>query len=188
MMKLFHTPASHFVRENAWLPSANLASATGSRSSRRNGRIRGATETTPSGRNSWRPTPIARIPALVTEDGERLNNSSLICRYLNDELGGFRLCPQSGRERWRILSVVSVATSGVMETRVPFAARSYCVSVTPRKTSRSSPPSFVRKMMERQDRCYLWLDELWEDFHADVDLGQIAVGCACGLSDCRFPG
>jgi glutathione S-transferase len=48
-------------------------------------------------------------------------------------------------------------------------------------------PSFVRKMMERMDRCYQRLDELSHDFRADVDLGQIAAGCACGLSDFRFP-
>jgi hypothetical protein len=41
--------------------------------------------------------------------------------------------------------------------------------------------------MERQDRCHQRLDELSRDFRADVDLGQFAVGRACGLSDFRFP-
>ena len=54
----------------------------------------------------------------MTDDGERLTESSLICEYLNDELGDYRLCPRSGRELWHILSVVSVATSGIMECQV----------------------------------------------------------------------
>jgi glutathione S-transferase len=89
-----------------------LASKTGSRSSRRNGHTPGAP------RPCRIATPIARIPALVTEEGERLTESSLICEYLNDELGDHRLCPESGRERWHILSVVSVVPSGIMECQV----------------------------------------------------------------------
>lgn len=76
------------------------------------------TETTLCRPDFLAATPLPRIPALVIEYGERLDDSSLICEYLNDELGDYRLCPQSGCESWHILSAVSVATSGVTETQV----------------------------------------------------------------------
>src|SRR5450759_5489324 len=38
-------------------------------------------------------TPVARIPALVTDQGLRLTDSGVICDYLNAELGGYRLLP-----------------------------------------------------------------------------------------------
>jgi glutathione S-transferase len=91
MMKPFHSPASPFVRK---CPVAIRQLGLDDR-----------VEIIPTKwPHSW--APIARIPALVTEDGERLTESSLICEYLNDELGYYRLCPQSGRGRWHILSMV----------------------------------------------------------------------------------
>lgn len=184
-MKLFYTPASHFVRKcTVSIKELGLES-----------RVEiiptkwphsWGTETVPFRADFLEATPIARIPALVTEDGERLTESSLICEYLNDELGNFRLCPQSGRERWRILSVMSVATSGVMESQVMRRAE-LLRKRTESQNKQEFSPGFVQKMTERQDRCYRRLNELSHDFRADIDLGQIAAGCACAVSDFRFP-
>jgi glutathione S-transferase len=185
MMQLFHTPASPFVRKcTVTIKELGLWDRVEIIATR--WPHSWGTETVPYRQDFLAATPIGRIPALVAENGERLTESSLICEYLNDELGNYRLCPPSGRERWHILSVVSVATSGVMETQVMRRAE----LLRKRDASQNKQefsPSFVRKMMERQDRCYQRLDELCRDFRADIDLGQIAVGCACGLSDFRFP-
>jgi glutathione S-transferase len=185
MMKLFHTPASHFVRK-CTVTIKELGLEDRVEIITTHWPHSWGTETVPFRADFVDATPIARIPALVTEDGERLTESSLICEYLNDELGDFRLCPQSGRERWRILSVMSIATSGVMESQVMRRAE----LLRKREESQNKQefsPGFVKKMMERQDRCYKRLDELSHDFRADIDLGQIAVGCACAVSDFRFP-
>jgi len=185
MMKLFHTPASHFVRkctvtikELGLEDRVEIVTTKWPHS--------WGTETVPFRPDFVEATPIARIPALITEDGVRLCESSLICEYLNDELGNFRLCPQGGRERWWILSVMSLATSGVMESQVMRRAE----LLRKREDSQNKQefsPGFVRKMMDRQDRCYKRLDELSHDFRADIDLGQIAAACACAISDFRFP-
>jgi glutathione S-transferase len=128
----------------------------------------GGTETVPYREDFLAATPIGRIPALVTDDGERLTETSLICEYLNDELGDYRLCPRSGRERWHILSVVSVECQ-VMRRAEMLRKRDAS------QNKQEFSPSFVRKMMERMDRCYQRLDELPHDFRADVDLGRIAA-------------
>jgi glutathione S-transferase len=184
-MKLYHTVASHFVRkctvsiiELGLQDRVEIVSTKWPHS--------WGTETVPFRPDFVDATPIARIPALVTDDGIRLTDSSTICEYLNDELGGFRLCPQSGPERWRILSAVSIATSGVMESQVMRRAellRKREESENPQEFS----PGFVKKMMERQDRCYKVLDEMALGFDREIDLGQIAAGCACAISDFRFP-
>jgi glutathione S-transferase len=184
-MKLFHTTASHFVRkctvtirelgleEQVEIVTTSWPHSWG-------------TETVPFRQDFVDTSPIARIPALLTDDGERLTESSLICEYLNDELGDYRLCPQRGRERWRILSVMSVATSGVMESQVMRRAE----MLRKREESQNKQEfslGFVHKMMDRQDRCYRRLDELCLEFDREIDLGQIACGCACAVSDFRFP-
>lgn len=127
-------------------------------------------------------TPIGRIPALVTDDGLHLCDSSVICEYLNAEYGGYRLCPQTGRERWRIIALLSIA-NGVLEVQTFRRAEmlrklgdhpeQYC-------------ESYVQKMLERQDRCLRAIDGLVEQFPAQPDLGQIAVAAVCGVADFRF--
>jgi glutathione S-transferase len=127
-------------------------------------------------------TPVGRIPALVTDDGLRLTDSSVICDYLNAEYGEYRLCPERGNERWRIQSVISIGNA-VLE------AQAFRRAETLRQKSdkpHEYSQDFVDKMVARQDRCYRMLDGMVRDFRAEPDLGQIAVGAACGISDFRF--
>lgn len=184
MMKLFYTPASHFTRKcHVTIKELGLED-----------RVEivptswphaWATETVPYRPDFLDATPIGRIPALVTDDGTALADSSTICEYLNDELGFYRLCPARGAERWRVLSIVSIATSGIMEAQVMRIAelrRRRPESQNPQECS----PSFLQKMKERQERCFAALEKRHSEFPSDVDLGQIAVGCACATSDFRF--
>lgn len=127
-------------------------------------------------------TPVGRIPALVTGDGIRLTDSTVICDYLNAELGGYRLCPIEGKRRWEIQSVVYIA-NGILEAQAARRAE------TLRKKSdkpREYSADFEEKMLHRQSRCYEALEDMVGDFSADADLGQIAVAAACGISDFRF--
>jgi glutathione S-transferase len=127
-------------------------------------------------------TPVGRIPALVTDDGIRLTDSSAICDFLNAVYGGYRLCPMEGRERWRIQSVAWLA-SAVLEAQAARRAE------TLRKKSdkpHEYSADFEQKMLDRQTRCYQALDEMVEGFRGEPDLGQIAVAAACGISDFRF--
>ena len=185
MNKLFITPASHFTRK-CRVTLIELGLESRFEMIPTSWPHNWGTDTTPYREDFLDASPIARIPALLTEDGLRLADSSTICEYLNDELGNFQLCPQTGKERWEILSVVSIATHGLMEAQVLRRAEML------RKREGSSSPlefsgNFVRKMMDRQDRCYEYLDTICGDFREEPDLGQIAVACACATSDFRFP-
>lgn len=48
--------------------------------------------------------PIAKIPALVLDDGTAIYDSRVICEFLDAEFGGGTLVPGSGPERWRVLT------------------------------------------------------------------------------------
>jgi glutathione S-transferase len=140
------------------------------------------THTVPFRPDFAQATPVGRIPALITEDGLRLTDSSVICEFINAELGGYRLCPREGKERWRISSVISIANA-VLEAQAFRRAETLRLkSDEPQEYSQD----FVQKMLDRQHRCYTILDEMVEGFPALPDLGQIAVGAACGISDFRF--
>jgi glutathione S-transferase len=127
-------------------------------------------------------TPIGRIPALITEDGLHLCDSSVICEYLNAEFGDYALCPQTGAERWRILALLSIA-NGLLE------AQTFRRAEVLRKISGQGhlySESYVQKMLERQARCFKAIEAQVHEFPAKPDLGQIAAAAACSVADFRW--
>ncbi len=124
-------------------------------------------------------TPVGRIPALVTDDGLRLADSGAICDYLNTELGGCRLMPAKGIERWRMQSVISIA-NGLVEAQISRRAELL-------RDARERSADFIEKMRQREQRCFAALEPAVDGFGADVDLAQIAVATACDYADFRYP-
>lgn len=124
-------------------------------------------------------TPVARIPALVTDQGLRLSDSGAICDYLNGELGGYKLLPAEGLARWQLLSVISIA-NGLVEAQISRRAE-----LLRDATERSN--DFIEKMRERERRCFAALEQEAVGFGAECDLAQIAVATACGYADFRYP-
>jgi len=137
-----------------------------------------ATQTTEYAPEFIASTPVARIPALVTDDGLRLVDSHAICDYLNTELGGYRLLPQSGGKRWALVSIISI-TSGALEAQI--SRRAELLRQGPDRSE-----DFIRKMHDREHRCYAALEAMAGSFDADVDLAQITLACALSYHDFRF--
>src|SRR5258708_5211307 len=115
MMKLFTTPASSFVRK-VTVTIRELAIEDKVLLVPTRWPHTWGTHTVPFRPDFADARPIGRIPALVTDEGLRLCDSSVICDYLNAEYGDYRLCPARGSERWRILAVISIA-NGVLEAQ-----------------------------------------------------------------------
>lgn len=123
-------------------------------------------------------TPVARIPALVTDQGLRLTDSGVICDYLNAELGGYRLLPVDGNARWRMLSVISI-TNGLIEAQI--SRRAELLRNAPERSN-----DFIDKLRQREHRCFAALEPAAAEFGAAADLAQIAVATACGYADFRY--
>ena len=47
--------------------------------------------------------PLGQVPVIVTDDGEALYDSAVICEYLDARHDGPRLIPRDGAERWEVL-------------------------------------------------------------------------------------
>ena len=137
-----------------------------------------ATQTVDFAPESIGATPVARIPALVTDDGVHLNDSFAICSYLNAELGDYRLMPAAGAQRWKLESIMSIA-NGLIEAQICRRAELL------RKPGERSD-DFIEKMRQREHRCYRAIEPLVGDFMGEVDLAQISVGVAASYNDFRF--
>jgi glutathione S-transferase len=124
--------------------------------------------------------PLGKIPCLVTDDGQALYDSRVICEHLDSLHGGPRLFPAEGPERWRVLTLQALG-DGLMDAGV--AARYEGVLRPEPYRWGSWIDGQKLKVTRGLDR----LEELAEGFGEAVDIGAIAAACALGYLDFRFP-
>ena len=126
-----------------------------------------------------RENPLVKSPALVTDAGELLYDSDVICEYLDTLHAGRKLFPASGPQRFTALRRQAL-TDGILEAAVLCR---YEMAVRPEALR-------WKDWVEGQKRKILGsLDVLeaevtnWGD---DFDIGQIGAACVCGYLDFRF--
>jgi len=126
-----------------------------------------------------RENPLVKIPALVTDSGETLYDSAVICEYLDTLHAGQRFFPASGPQRFSALRRQAL-TDGILEAAVLCR---YEAAVRPEALR-------WHDWIEGQKRKIRGgLDALegevsvWGD---DFDIGQIGAACVCGYLDFRF--
>lgn len=122
-------------------------------------------------------TPVARIPALVTDDFT-LTDSHSICDFLNGEFGDFRLLPRDGAARWRALATIAIA-GGIIEAQISRRAELL-------RSEHERSNDFIGKMRDRQLRCFEALEKQVLAFGVEFDLAQITTAIAGGYEDWRY--
>jgi len=122
--------------------------------------------------------PLAKIPALVLDDGSTIFDSPVICEYLDTEFGGRRLLAESGPQRWRTLTREALA-DGILDAGLLV------------RHERLRPAELQSKdwIASQLGKIYAGLDALEREADAfgALDLGLIAVGCALGYLPLRVP-
>ena len=121
--------------------------------------------------------PLGKIPALVTDGGETLYDSPVICEYLDALAGGGRLIPAAAAARWTALRRQALAdglTDATVLVRYEQAVR----------------PAALRwqDWIEGQFlKVRTALDALeQEDLEGPFDIGAVSLACALGYLDFRF--
>lgn len=172
-MKLYHAPASPFVRkvmvllhEAGAVDRVTLVPVAGNPID---------PGTLPVDRN-----PLGKIPALEREEGPTLYDSRVICRYLDDTLnaGLYPVAPHL----WDTL-VLEATADGIAEAAVLMR---YEEHVRPEATR---SPEWMAAQWAKVDRALTALEGRWISHLAGpLDMGQIAMGCALGYLDFRHAG
>jgi glutathione S-transferase len=169
-MKLYHAPASPFVRkvmvllhEAGAVDRVTIVPAAGNPLD---------PGTIPVDRN-----PLGKIPALERPDGPTLYDSRVITRYLDDTLKA-GLYPPAPR-LWDTL-VIEATGDGISEAAVLMR---YEMQVRPEGTR---SPEWADAQWQKVARALTALEERWLSHLAGpLDIGQIAVGVALGYLDLR---
>jgi glutathione S-transferase len=134
--------------------------------------------------NVWAPStdvatdnPLGKVPALITEGGETLFDSPVICEYLDSLHDGLKLFPPPGGARWTALRRQALG-DGILDAGVLRRLESG------RPESQQSPPWIARQTAAVRRGLDALEDEA-EALGGPITIGHIAIGCALGWLDFR---
>ena len=121
--------------------------------------------------------PLGKIPTLITDEGEALYDSPVICEYLDALAGSHRLFPAAGPARWRALRRQALA-DGILDAAVLLR--------------------YEEALRPKELRWREWVDGQWlkmrtgldalerEHLEGAFDIGAISIACALGYLDFRY--
>ncbi len=138
-------------------------------------------DTTISGAN-----PLGKVPCLVMEAGEALFDSRVIVEYLDTLSPVGKLIPVVGRERAEIKTWEALA-DGVLDAAVLARLEATWAGRSAEQRSQAWIDRQIRKINDTLKAMSLGLGD--KPFCAGIhlSLADIAVGCALGYLDFRFP-
>jgi glutathione S-transferase len=126
-----------------------------------------------------RENPLVKIPALVTDNGELLYDSAVICEYLDTLHGGRKIFPAAGPLRFSALRRQAL-TDGMLDAAVLCR---YEMAVRPEALR-------WKDWIEGQKRKIFGglgaLEAEVPSWSSDFDIGHIGTACALGYLDFRF--
>ena len=102
--------------------------------------------------------PTGRVPVLILDDGEILADSAVIVDYLDYLAGPQRaLMPQSGWERYRMLSLLSISTAAAEKVVAAYMERT-------RPEENQDEPSIENAVRQAKDGFeYLYLQPCYDE-------------------------
>ena len=123
---------------------------------------------------------LGKIPTLVMDDGSALFDSRAICEYLDSLSAGAKMFPPAGPARWAALRMAALG-DGICDTGVGLR---YETLLRPKEFQW---PEWVAAQRTRMTRSFQEIEDRYTGDIAGVGIGSIAIGCALGYMDFRFP-
>ena len=123
--------------------------------------------------------PLGKIPALTLDDGTTLYDSRVIVEYLDHVAGGGKIIPETGKERFEVLTLQALA-DGVMDAAL------LQVYETRFRDEDTRSSKWVEHQSGKVTRGLDALEVHVPHLSPVPNLGAITVACALGYLDLRF--
>lgn len=167
-MQLFSSPTSPFVRKVRVLIREKGAT----------GKVR---ETVVAALNDpaelHAANPLGQVPALTLDDGTQIFNSPVICQFLDEELGGHKFLPASGKAHWADMRLQTIG-DGIAEAAVS-------LSFERARPEEQRSPVWTGRWQRAIARSLDVLEAEADTLDAELTLGRIAIACALSYVDFR---
>jgi glutathione S-transferase len=122
--------------------------------------------------------PLSKIPVLITDKGEAIYDSPVICEFIDTEYGGNCFLPRSGDRRWQILTGAALA-DGVLDAAI----------LVRNERLRPAERQFAEWSDWQMKRVNTGLDRLEQtigSFGNALDLRHVGTGCTLGYLEYRL--
>ena len=130
--------------------------------------------------------PLGKVPCLVLEGGEALFDSRVIVEYLDTLSPVGKLIPTNGRERAEVKTWEALG-DGLLDA----ALLARMEAVWPHRSAEQRSQAWIDRQMGKISEALRALSQGLADkpycSGAHMTLSDIAVGCAVGYLDFRFP-
>ncbi|MNK72817.1 putative GST-like protein YibF [compost metagenome] len=170
-MKIFYSPASPFVRK-CMVIAHELGLAD------RIEKLPSAAGPVARDQTIIPANPLGQVPTFITDDGQILFDSPVVCEYLND-LGGGPFFP-TGKTRWQVLTEQSMG-DGMLGAAL--LAR-YETVLRPEALRWDG---WVEGQLGKVRDGLALIEKNAAGLEGRLDIGTITIGCALGYLDFRFP-
>jgi glutathione S-transferase len=172
MMKLLGSPLSPYVRKA--LITAELKGLAG--------RIELIPADTNKGDETlFQKNPLGKIPCLLTEDGQSIFDSHVVCEYLDSLAPSPVLFPRSGPERWRTLTLGALG-DGILDAAL------LLVYETRFRPEGMAVQGWIDRQQAKIDRSVDLLEKSPPAMGSAPDYGHVTVAAALGYLDFRHHG
>ena len=120
--------------------------------------------------------PLSRVPAMVTESGDTLYDSPVICEYLDTLGDAAPLVPPAGAARIASLKWQALG-DGIMDAAVARRMQAALPQDEPRVAFGTRQAAVVGRALDVLEHT---------DLSGPLEIGRITIGCALGYLDFRF--
>jgi glutathione S-transferase len=127
-----------------------------------------------------RGNPLRKIPALVTDAGETIFDSTVICEYLDALAGGGILIPREASRRWRVLTDHALA-QGMCESVVLIRYETWL------RPESARWPVWIDDHCDKINSGLDWFEHNDGQLSEPINLAHLALGSLLGYVDFRWP-
>ncbi len=125
--------------------------------------------------------PLAKIPSLIRDDGTVLQDSHVICEFLDAQVASPVLFPGEGDARWRALALASLA-DGIMDAAILIMAERR------HRPEDKRVATWVERQQKKIDQALDELEAKPPEWSGHPDYGHLTLACALGYLDFRLEG
>lgn len=121
--------------------------------------------------------PLGKVPVAILEAGDVLYDSPVICAYVDSLNSGPKLIPETGGERWAVLTLEALG-DGLGEAVI-------AASQEDQKPDGKRSQGIVDRQAGKATSALATLDKAAGNFNSPPKMGEIAVACALGYMEFR---
>ena len=119
--------------------------------------------------------PLDKLPVLVTDDGEVVIESSLICEYLDEIGSGPKLFPTEAKARRKIVQAQAVA-QGVLDAVV-------LLRMEERRKPEERSQDWIVRQQKKVDRGVPFMESLLAALPGEISAAHITFACCLWFMD-----